>query len=92
MAKAKDQEVSIVGRAFRCSDGLIRWITYKSRRGYYHLLWLNEQDGVWHSGYMVRSDKWQGGQEVAAPQPGETYRLAGATGVITEYIVAAAKE
>ena len=54
---------TLVGRASRCSDGLIRWITHKSRRGYYHLLWLNESDGVWHSGYMVRADKWQGGED-----------------------------
>lgn len=91
--KIKDADAeALVGRAFRCPDGLIRWITTLTTRGYYHLLWLNESDGVWHHGYMVRASKWEGGEEVRAPQPGESYRLAGVTGVITEYTVAAAQE
>src|ERR1044071_3800844 len=80
-----DDPQSIVGRAFRGSDGLIRWITHLSTRNYYSLLWLNEADGVWHSGGIVKADKWAGGSEVAAPQPGESYRIAGATGIVSEW-------
>lgn len=72
----------LVGRAFRCDDGLVRWIIYLStRRGYFSVLWRDDESEVWHSGGIIRADKWRGGQEVRAPQPGETYRLVGATGV-----------
>lgn len=83
---------ALVGRAFRCSDGLIRWITHLSTRNYYSLLWLNESEGVWFSGGIIKANKWQGGEEVVAPKPGEVYKRVGATGVTTEYTVAAAQE
>ena len=80
----------LVGHAFRCSDGLVRWITHLSTRNYYSVLWRYETDDVWHSGGIVKADKWENGEEVAAPQPGETYRQAGATGVISERFIAKA--
>lgn len=83
---------ALVGRAFRCSDGLIRWITHLSTRNYYSLLWRYESDDVWESGGIIKADQWDGGAEVAAPKPGEAYKRVGATGVITEYTVAAPQE
>jgi hypothetical protein len=79
------KEQQLVGRAFRCSDGLIRWITHLSTRRYYSLLWLNEAEGVWYSGGIVKANQWEGGEEVPAPQPGQPYRIAGATGVIRTF-------
>lgn len=85
MAKAKTQEFEgFVGRAFRGTDGLIRWITHFSTRKYFTLLWLDENANVWHNGGIVKAQQWQGGDEVAAPQKGDVYQLAGATGLISE--------
>lgn len=75
----------VVGRAFRCPDGLIRWITHLSTRNYYSVLWRYEYEDVWHGGGIYKANKWEGGEEVAAPQPGEPYRMAGATGIISEW-------
>lgn len=74
----------LVGRAFRCPDGLVRWITGLSTRGYYSLLWLDERSSTWFSGGLVRAHSWQGGVEVEAPKQGERYRLAGPMGTVDE--------
>ena len=79
-----EKALTLVGRAFRCSDGLVRWITHLSVRGYYSLLWRRETEDVWYSGGIVKYYRWEGGKEVPAPKPGETIRIAGATGVISE--------
>jgi hypothetical protein len=86
------KEQQLVGRAFRCSDGLIRWITHLSTRRYYSLLWLNEAEGVWYSGGIVKANRWEGGEEVPAPQPGQPYRIASATGVIRTFTPLAERE
>lgn len=84
---SKADAARLVGRAFRCSDGLIRWITHLSTRGYFSLLWRQDDGDIWYSGGIVKVDKWQGGEEVRSPRPGESYKLAGATGVISERTV-----
>lgn len=66
-----------VGRAYRCTDGLIRWITGISTRKNYQVLWLREEDGVWMQGGTWPFAQWQDSEEVPAPQPGETYKRAG---------------
>lgn len=85
-ADAIAAEAALVGRAFRCADGLVRWITHHSARRYYTLLWLDEPSNTWHSGGIVKAAKWEGGEEVAPPRPGERYRLAGAMGTVDERI------
>lgn len=78
------EQLSRVGRAFKCPDGLIRWITNLTTRSYYAVLWRREDEDVWYSGGIIRSDKWEEGVEVHAPQAGEVFRLAGATGIISD--------
>lgn len=75
---------SFVGRAFRGTDGIIRWITHFSTRKYFTVLWLHEKSGTWHSGGIVKAHQWEGGEEVPAPQKGDVYKIAGATGLISE--------
>lgn len=69
-----------VGHAFRCADGLIRWVTDQSQRGYLRFLWLDEQENVWREGSKATLDRWTGAwapvEEVRAPQHGETYERA----------------
>lgn len=88
-AGATDQETAarLVGKAFRGADGLVRWITSLSTRHYYTLLWLDEQSQTWFAGGIVKVSNWEGGAEVTAPQPGERYRRAGATGLVDECTV-----
>jgi hypothetical protein len=70
----------VVGRAYRFSDGFVYWVTGQSRRGYFHLLWFNPEDGTWNPGAGLKADRWPGGDPVPAPQPGEDYLLMGPTG------------
>lgn len=72
----------MVGRAFRCPDGLVRWVTAVSRRGSYELRWLDESTQTWHYGGKMKATAWPGGEEVPAPRPGDTYRRASATGFV----------
>lgn len=65
----------IIGKAFRDDTGLVRWVVGKSTRGYYQLLWLEEQTGVWHQGGISKTVPQ--GIEVSAPQLGDIYKLAG---------------
>lgn len=74
-----------VGRAYRCADGIVRWVTHRSRRGYFHLLWLEEERGVWFDGgKMKRGDAtfaaFEGAAHYPAPGPGETYTKIGVYG------------
>lgn len=88
MSKRHDPNV---GRAFRSArDGTVRWITHRSDRGYYHMLWLNEKTGVWNLGGREKAAdfaRFYGGEEVPAPQPGETYKMAGVFGAVSSYEV-----
>ncbi len=85
MSKAdKEQFAALVGKAFRCPDGLIRWITRLSARGYYHVLWLSEQTNVWHSGGIISAREWKATEEAPAPQAGDTYQFCEVTGVVSE--------
>jgi hypothetical protein len=77
----------LVGRAFRCPDGLVRWITGLSTLDNFSLRWLDEREGTWFSGGTLRIDKWEGGEEVRAPQLGETFRMCGARGMVEERTV-----
>jgi len=80
-------DAALVGKAFRCPDGIIRWITHVSSRKYFSCLWFDEEGQNWHNGGIIKTSDWQGGEEVAAPQKGETYFLVGATGFISEKTV-----
>lgn len=73
--------LSLVGKAFRCTDGLVRWVTHLSVRNYYSMLWLDERTNVWHDGGIIKADRWQGGEEVPVPT---TWLQAGATGIVSE--------
>lgn len=74
----------LVGRAFRCKDGLVRWITHLSTRNNFTLLWLNEEDKVWHMGGTLPAAKWQGGEEYPVPAMGEQYDMHGIYSVRTK--------
>lgn len=88
-AARRAEASQLVGRAFRCGDGIVRWIVGLSTRDYFSLLWLDESDGrrVWHGGGIEKIDRWQGGEEVPAPRPGDRYQLAGPTGLVSERTV-----
>lgn len=79
-------DATLVGRAFRGPDGIIRWIMYLSSRKYYFCRWFDESGGVWHNGGSIKTTDWQGGEEVPAPRKGETYLLVGSTGLVSERI------
>ena len=70
---------AFVGRAFRGKDGVVRWITGLSTLRNYQLLWLRP-DGTWATGGVTPAASFTAsmyfGDEVVAPQPGETYKLA----------------
>lgn len=67
-----------VGQAYRCPDGVVRWITAISRRRRYALLWLDEKTGVWRDGGTIKPEAWPDlAEPVRAPQPGEVYKHAG---------------
>lgn len=76
-----------VGRAFHCTDGIIRWVTNLSTRGFYSVLWRSRENDVWHSGGIIRPADFYDlvVKEVPAPQPGDEYRMAGATGVVATF-------
>ncbi len=88
MAKTADP---LVGKAFRGRhDKLVRWITHRSARHNYTLLWLDEQSDIWWQGGHVRAatfDQFYGGDEVSAPQRGDTYKLAGVFGGFREVTI-----
>ncbi len=78
-----------VDKAYRGRDGLIRWVTHRSTRGYLHLLWYHEETDAWHNGGRVKEDRWDDGGlsdggEVPAPQAGSTCKFCGAMGLIEE--------
>lgn len=91
-AAAREAAALLVGRAFRCPDGLVRWITGLSTRDYFSLRWLDERDHTWFSGGITKIDNWEGGEEVRAPQPGESYKMCGARGMVDERTVEATSE
>jgi hypothetical protein len=86
MAQQQDQRV---GRAYKGKDGIVRWITDRSRRGKYRLMWRNDA-GQWSFGGTLNADQWPGswadGEEVPAPQPGETITVVGAMGTKSEVV------
>lgn len=80
------------GRAWRCRDGVVRWLSNLSTRGVLSIFWLDEERGVWHSGGTLHVDKFDAREyalEVAAPIAGHTIRVAGATGQISERVIPA---
>jgi hypothetical protein len=70
----------------------VRWIIYLSTLDNYGVRWLDERNNVWFSGGTVKIKKWQErygeAEEVRAPQPGESYLMAGATGLVETRTVA----
>ena len=79
--KSKGQ--ALVGRAFRFEyDGIVRYVTGVSQRNYLHMLWLDEAESVWYTGYPIHVDKWIGGIEVEPPK-GKSL-VCGATGIVSE--------
>lgn len=86
----------LVGRAFRCKDGIVRWVfAQTASTGNLHIRWLSEEDGVWHMGGMRDPKKWPTaehdapGDEFPAPQPGDRFKLCGALGTVSEYMLEA---
>jgi hypothetical protein len=85
----KQKAEALIGKAFLGPDGLVRWVTGLSVRGYLHELWLDGRTGVWHTGGGCKLEAWEkyhAGPEVPRPLPGETYKRAGATGMVSEYV------
>jgi len=80
MAKS-DRGEALIGRAFKGPDGVVRWVTGISTRGYLQILWWSEESAAWHTGAICKLDRWPGGEEVdMVPKPGEMYRRMGALG------------
>lgn len=80
-----------VGKAYLGRDGLIRWVTYQSTRGYVHLMWYHAETDAWHYGGRVKANQWENGGlseggEVPAPVAGDTCRFCGSLGFIRERI------
>lgn len=75
------------GQAYRCPDGLVRWVQHESSRGIYSVLWLDEERKVWYWGGKYRKHEWPGGEPYPAPQPGDTYTLMGVYGQPREMVV-----
>jgi hypothetical protein len=72
-----------VGKAYRGSDGVVRWVTHQSQRGRLHCLWLDEADSVWFSGASYKPAEMAAmvlGPEHPCPEPGETYKECGVFG------------
>lgn len=74
-----------VGRAYRCADGIVRWVTHRSTRGYYHLLWLEEERNVWFEGGKMKDGDatfaaFEEAEIHSAPRPGEAYTKMGVYG------------
>lgn len=88
MTKAVDP---LVGKAFRSRiDGRVRWITHRSARHNYTLLWLDEQSDIWWQGGHVLAamfDQFYGGDEISAPQRGDAYKYAGVFGGFREVTI-----
>lgn len=79
----------VVGQAYRGADGIVRWVTGKSRRGLYRCLWLNEGEGIWHSGSAYKADAFPLGDPFLPPEPGESYLRAGPLGSVRVFRVPA---
>ena len=80
-----DENTVELGRAYRCSDGIVRWVVHRSKRGYYHLLWLEEERGVWfEAGKMREGDAtfsaFAQAESFPSPEPGGTFTKMGAYG------------
>jgi hypothetical protein len=73
---------SRIGNAYLCSDGLIRWITGRSIRDYYSILWREQDSDVWHHGGVVHADEWQEGTRVENPTG--KFKVMGSTGRLLE--------
>jgi hypothetical protein len=80
-----------VGKAYRGTDGTVRWVVNKSTRGNYRCLCLDEREGVWVSGGVYRADRFPLGEPYPAPRPGETYHRAGVFGDVREFTVEASE-
>ena len=82
---------SEVGKAYRGSDGVVRWITGKTRWGYYNLH-QDESTGIWYAGGYIQHKHWDpiahaAGGEILAPQPGDCYLRCGPMGTVSEQVV-----
>jgi hypothetical protein len=77
-----------VGKAYRGTDGLVRWVTHESTRHIYSVLWLDEESSVWYSGGKYRKNEahYIVGPEDFAPQPGDHYILMGSLGTLREMV------
>lgn len=75
-----------VGKAYRGTDGTVRWCIKQSVRGYYECLWWDEAANVWYYGGKYKGEGFPAGAEVRAPQPGERYIRMGMFGMPDEYI------
>jgi hypothetical protein len=76
----------IVGKAFRCKDGVVRWVVHRSKRGRLHLRWLDEENQIWHFGSTISEEQFkvQIQHETLAPQPGDVFYLCGILGVVSK--------
>lgn len=67
------------GKAYRCPDGVTRWVTGVSTRGYLQLRWRDDS-GAWCNGGIMKLERWlkfwpSGCVEIPAPQPGEVIQV-----------------
>lgn len=80
MRKNTDATQALVGHAFRCPDGLVRWIISLSDRGNFTLLWLDEETSIWNMGGTSAASRWVGGEEYTVPALGDSYQMYGVLG------------
>ena len=75
----------LIGRAFRFEeDGIIRYVTGLSTRGYLHMLWLNEATTTWFTGYPILFTEWTDIKMVEVTPPEGKQKRCGVLGSISE--------
>lgn len=86
----------MVGRAWRCLDGVVRWVIDRTAStGNLHVLWLGEDTGVWYPGgcyhpkdLLALIGPLNLAHEYKPPQPGEEYTYCGTGNRVTRWVPA----
>ena len=80
---SKGQE--LIGRAFRFNeDGIIRYVTGMSTRGYLHMLWMDEATATWFTGYPILFTEWMKISKTEVIPPVGNQLVCGVTGIVSE--------
>lgn len=94
MSLPKLKGPEMVGRAWRCLDGVVRWVIDRTAStGNLHILWLGEDTGVWYPGGCYTAKEMRAAigllgpdTEYKPPQPGEEYTYCGTGNQVTRRV------